>query len=70
MQFNDFASDYLAKLKESIDLLPIDTLRDITQLLHQAYREGKQVIVMGNGGSASNSSHFHYQCPYDIAERG
>lgn len=39
----------------SVDLKEVDKLVDV---LEQAYRHGRDVFVIGNGGSASNASHF------------
>jgi len=39
----------------SVDLKEVDRFVDV---LEQAYRHGRDVFVIGNGGSASNASHF------------
>ena len=48
-------SDNLYNIVKSLDILQIETLIDI---LFDAYKTGKMVFVMGNGGSAANASHF------------
>jgi D-sedoheptulose 7-phosphate isomerase len=53
-----YAQKYLEELKKSIDLLPLDKLEEIIELLKDAYRKGKHIFVMGNGGSAATASHF------------
>ena len=52
------SSDYLISViraSESVDLASVDALVD---LLADAYERGASVIVIGNGGSASNASHL------------
>ncbi len=50
--------DYLSRLGESLKQIPLDTVKRVIQILHHARLSGKQVFIMGNGGSASTSSHF------------
>ena len=50
--------DYLARLRVAIDSLPQDTIADLGELLLRAYRDGKHVFTLGNGGSASTASHM------------
>jgi D-sedoheptulose 7-phosphate isomerase len=49
---------YLERLRESIDRLPHDRLNQLGEILLRAYRNDKQVFVMGNGGSSSTASHM------------
>lgn len=49
---------YIQHLKETLDRLPIDLIDQVIYLLHEARLKGRQVFVMGNGGSASTASHF------------
>ncbi|MAT44701.1 MAG: hypothetical protein CL609_20390 [Anaerolineaceae bacterium] len=50
--------DYLSSLGESLKQIPLDKVKRVIQILHHARLSGKQVFIMGNGGSASTSSHF------------
>jgi D-sedoheptulose 7-phosphate isomerase len=36
----------------------VDKIVDVVQLIAQAFREGKKVILFGNGGSAMDASHI------------
>jgi D-sedoheptulose 7-phosphate isomerase len=36
----------------------VDRIVDVVQLIAQAFREGKKVILFGNGGSAADASHI------------
>jgi D-sedoheptulose 7-phosphate isomerase len=52
------AKDYLANLRnvlKRIDPKPIDAL---VTAVYEAWRDDNLVIIFGNGGSASNASHF------------
>ena len=53
-----FINDYLRKLKNVIDELPLDRIDRVAEILLDAYDNGKQVYVMGNGGSAATASHI------------
>ena len=49
---------YLTELKKSIDALSKDKFKAIADALLAAYRAGRHVFVMGNGGSAATASHM------------
>jgi D-sedoheptulose 7-phosphate isomerase len=58
MSTKEFVSDYLEKTKEiafKIDKIEIERMISI---LFDAWKEGKQVFLAGNGGSASTATHF------------
>lgn len=50
--------NYLADIKRTLDLIPLDQVEDIISILQQARLIGQQIFIMGNGGSASTASHF------------
>lgn len=50
--------DYFSALKECLDQLPAEKITDLAEMIYQAYKQDKQIFVMGNGGSASTASHF------------
>ncbi len=52
------AQNYLEQLIGSLDRIPLDKIEDIVGVLKKAYREGRHVFIMGNGGSAATASHF------------
>ncbi len=54
----DFAIKYLKELRNSLDNLSFDKIEEIVRVLEEAYRKGRHIFVMGNGGSAATSSHF------------
>ena len=49
---------YVGDLNQTLEYLPWPTIERVVELLHQARLDGKQVFVMGNGGSASTASHM------------
>ncbi len=51
-------SSYLTALQETINLLPKAEIVRVIELLHSARLAGRQVFIMGNGGSASTATHF------------
>lgn len=53
-----FAREYLEGLKKCMDALLLEEVAGIIRLLEEAYREGKQVFIIGNGGSAATASHM------------
>lgn len=51
-------SDYIAVLQKTMDRLPRDLIAEVIGILHDARMTGRQVFIMGNGGSASTATHF------------
>lgn len=56
--FRQRAQSYLDEASRTLANLPLDVLDRIHGILCDAYRNDRQVIVMGNGGSAALASHF------------
>jgi len=50
--------EYLGFLGTSLSQIPLEKVKHVIQILHHARLNGKQIFIMGNGGSASTSSHF------------
>ena len=50
--------DYVTVLQETLNQLPKDEIVRVIELLHSARLTGKQVFIMGNGGSASTATHM------------
>src|ERR1044071_1145165 len=51
-------SDYIKAQKAAHDSIPVDAVAALLEQLRGALKEDRQIFVFGNGGSASNSSHF------------
>jgi D-sedoheptulose 7-phosphate isomerase len=49
---------YIATLQQTMDKLNQALISDVIHVLQRARMRGSQVFIMGNGGSASTSSHF------------
>jgi D-sedoheptulose 7-phosphate isomerase len=57
----DFKMDiitYFDRLKSTIDLIPVEDLNNMMNLLLNARNDGRLILIMGNGGSATTASHF------------
>lgn len=51
-------TNYVNALQDSINQLPKDRIVNVIDLLHSARLVGRQIFIMGNGGSASTATHF------------
>ena len=58
MPISSFIEDYLQKQQDTIEKLPHSKIKELVELYQKAWREDRQIFVCGNGGSASNASHF------------
>ena len=54
----NYYEKYVGGIKQTLDCLPWESIQHVVNLLHQARVDGRQVFVMGNGGSASTASHM------------
>jgi len=50
--------DYIRQQKAALDSIPVDAVADIIGVFREALKQDRQIFVFGNGGSASNASHF------------
>ena len=55
---SQFAKDYLTGLKAVLDRLPLAELEKLFTVIEEAHAAGKQIFVIGNGGSAATASHM------------
>jgi D-sedoheptulose 7-phosphate isomerase len=53
-----FAEGYFAELKRVIDGTSVDDVGRVLDALLRAHVEGRQVFIVGNGGSAATASHM------------
>lgn len=49
---------YFDEMKDTLDQIDPEPIDDTIRLLHQARQDGRQIFIMGNGGSASTATHF------------
>jgi D-sedoheptulose 7-phosphate isomerase len=54
----NWISDYVRQQKAALDSIPVEAVGQIIEKLRMALKDDRQIFVIGNGGSASNSSHF------------
>jgi D-sedoheptulose 7-phosphate isomerase len=54
----DIVRSYVQEIQTTLDRLPWDAIDRIIGVLRNACLEGRQVLTMGNGGSAMTASHF------------
>jgi len=54
----EFTRGYLWELKKAIDALPLEKFEEIFSLILEASKAGRQIFIMGNGGSGATASHF------------
>jgi D-sedoheptulose 7-phosphate isomerase len=55
---SDFAARYLKNLKRVLDRLPLQQLDRVVEAIEAAHAAGRQVFLVGNGGSAATASHM------------
>ena len=54
----NFPEQYKAELFKAIETVDLEKVGKAIEVLSRARDEGRQIFVCGNGGSASNASHF------------
>lgn len=57
-EYAGFAAAYFAKLGVILDRMDRDSIDNGVAVIAKAWREGRQVITLGNGGSAMTALHF------------
>jgi D-sedoheptulose 7-phosphate isomerase len=58
MDSKTFTNIYLKELESIIKRVSWEEIDGVIRLLYEAWREGRQVFLAGNGGSASTATHF------------
>ena len=51
-------TNYIAELQTTMGRLPRELIAQVIEILHDARMSGRQIFIMGNGGSASTATHF------------
>ena len=54
----DFIQQYIESQKKAVESIPVAGVEKLIQIFRRALEEDRQIFVFGNGGSASNASHF------------
>jgi D-sedoheptulose 7-phosphate isomerase len=58
MMMNAWITNYLEAQKAALSAIPVEAVAKLIGKFQQALKEDRQIFVFGNGGSASNCSHF------------
>jgi D-sedoheptulose 7-phosphate isomerase len=58
MSSREYIKSFFEEIKECIAELDIGKIEQIADVLHSAWKNDKQVFILGNGGSASQASHM------------
>lgn len=58
MSNQDYVNKYLSEVKEIAGNISVDDINRTIELLFTVWRNGNQVFICGNGGSASTATHF------------
>jgi len=54
----DYLQNYIDEQKSALASIPVDAVESVIEDFSKALKEDRQIFVFGNGGSASNASHF------------
>ena len=54
----DYLENYIQEHRLALESIPVDSVESIIDDFRKALKEDRQIFVFGNGGSASNASHF------------
>jgi D-sedoheptulose 7-phosphate isomerase len=55
---NTWLNDYIGQMKSALASIPLSKVEQLILQFQKALAEDRQIFVCGNGGSASNASHF------------
>ncbi|MGV3773604.1 MAG: D-sedoheptulose-7-phosphate isomerase [Verrucomicrobiales bacterium] len=55
---NDWIQNYIQQQKAALDSIPVGEVAALINKLKAAHQQDRQIFIFGNGGSASNASHF------------
>ena len=58
MQNREYIQTYLAEVGRICDTISQESIDRAIETLFKAWKEGRTVFIMGNGGSASTATHF------------
>lgn len=54
----DQIKTYINMVTDAVQQLPVDRIAAVVEILQTARMQGRQIFIMGNGGSASTATHF------------
>lgn len=68
MNFKDAIKEYYEREKKVIDNLNYDEINEAMNAIYETYKNGGNIYICGNGGSASTASHFQNDFNKGISE--
>lgn len=68
-EFQRFATDYAQRLNAAVQALPLPAVEALAEALLRCWREGQQLFIFGNGGSAGNAIHLANDYLYGISRQ-
>lgn len=54
----EYINQYFKDMNDIIKRLPRKKINKVIEILYNAWKDGKHIFAMGNGGSASTATHF------------
>lgn len=63
-----FCNEYADKIAAALKMLPAKQIDELAYCLRSAWKDGRQVFLCGNGGSAANALHIANDFFYGIAK--
>ena len=54
----EWISEYIRQQKAALDSIPVEAVAEMINVFKEALAQDRQIFIFGNGGSASNASHF------------
>src|SRR3954447_11675175 len=54
----DYLQNYVREQRSAVESIKLDLVESVIDDFRKALKEDRQIFVFGNGGSASNASHF------------
>ena len=54
----EFVQNYINEHKAALESIPVEEVNTAIATFRKALQEDRQIFIFGNGGSASNASHF------------
>lgn len=67
--FREYGINYIDRLANALKLLSIDDVEILESLLSRIYKQGNNLFIIGNGGSAGNSIHLANDFIYGVTKR-
>ncbi len=69
MNLQTVQNDYITRLKKALDSIPFEPLESLSKALLEAWKEKRQLFIIGNGGSAGNAIHLANDFIYGISKK-